>query len=66
MAPQNMQSNLPNNLAPSAPSQQQSASVDNGAYPAFQKFTNTVPGAKPGSDPLDELDLRLKNIKDGL
>jgi hypothetical protein len=35
------------------------------AYPNFQKFTGGPQGGK-SNDPLDELDLRLKNIKDGL
>jgi len=35
------------------------------AYPNFQKFTGPPQGGK-SNDPLDELDLRLKNIKDGL
>jgi len=37
-----------------------------GAYPGFQKFNEAPQGGKTGFDPLDELDVRLKNIKDGL
>jgi len=37
-----------------------------GGYPTFMKFTDAPPTGKVGFDPLDELDMRLKNIKDGL
>jgi len=39
---------------------------DLGGYPTFMKFNETVPDGKPKADPLDELDMRLKNIKNGL
>jgi len=62
--PQNITVNIgvPNENSMNAPSQN-----GGGAYPGFQKF-NEAPqaGGKSGYDPLDELDVRLKNIKDGL
>jgi len=39
---------------------------DFGGYPAFTKFTEPTSNGKSGYDPLDELDMRLKNIKEGL
>lgn len=63
--PQNITVNIgvPNENSMNAPSQ----NGGGGAYPGFQKF-NEAPqaGGKSGYDPLDELDVRLKNIKDGL
>lgn len=38
-----------------------------GGYPNFQKFGGNVPsGQVGGMDPLDDLDMRLRNIKGGL
>jgi hypothetical protein len=51
----------PSNVAPA-----NNAYEDSGAYPTFMKFDNGPSTGKAGGDPLDELDARLRNIKNGL
>ncbi len=48
---------------------QTKATQTSGAYPDFQRFTNDHPsqaGAVKGTDDLDDLDAKLKNIRNGL
>jgi hypothetical protein len=65
------------NSAPSQPTMNQAPSnvnvapvnnayEDSGAYPTFMKFNEAPSAGKAGGDPLDELDARLRNIKNGL
>jgi len=60
--------NIPNqNTTPTTSNTNNYPSIqNNSAYPTFEKFTIDNNMGGKSNDPLDELDLRLKNIKDGL